>query len=695
MFKRKKGVCLNSNVDIDKFYEHFKSLTSARPPDGNDNILYATNDHPANDEHSFAELELAISDTEIEKAILRLKRNKSHGPDCILNEYFIEYKDLLIPLLNKLFNRVLDTGHYPTSWSQAVIVPIHKKGDSLDPNNYRGISLLSCLGKLFTSIINQRLLTWSEGSDIISDAQFGFKRGVSTADAIFALHTIISKTFASSKRLYCAFVDFRKAFDYVDRVKLWFKLSKCGMRGKMLTIIKSLYLNVKSCVTINGALSQSFVNNCGLMQGEVLSPVLFSLYLNDLELAFVESNCKPVEVKSLSLFLLMYADDLVLLSESAAGLQTQIDSLYTYCNQWGLEVNTEKTKILVFRKAGRVKHSFFYNDIKLDNVDKFAYLGVNLNYNNKFNVTEKTLSEQGRKACLALYSNTKGHCLNQETRLSLFDCYVNSILSYASEVWGANKGLNIEKVHLEYCRQLLGVKKSTNKVMIYSELGIYPLQYIRTYNIIKYWCKLLKTDNTILKCCYEYQFECAENDVEHTWAYFVKKTLFNLGFNDVWSNQELDESMLPIIKQRILDQYVQLSRCEMDASVKCTTYKYLIDNHCIQYYLCKPLTQSVKKIIAQFRMSSHQLAIETGRYHGIDRNQRICVACKLYIEDEFHFILKCPLYNDLRNKFIKPYYYRRPSVFKLVQLLSTKSVKELCHLGNYLKKALLIRNTFL
>jgi hypothetical protein len=103
----------------------------------------------------------------------------------------------LIPILCKLFNCILDTGYFPSSWSSAVIVPILKKGDTTDPNNYRGISLVSNLGKLFTSVLNKRLLLWADSNDVLTDAQFRFKPGYATVDAIFALHSLISNSLSN------------------------------------------------------------------------------------------------------------------------------------------------------------------------------------------------------------------------------------------------------------------------------------------------------------------------------------------------------------------------------------------------------------------------------------------------------------------------------------------------------------------
>jgi hypothetical protein len=143
------------------------------------------------------------------------------------------------------------------------------------------------------------------------------------------------KSLSVKKRLYCCFVDYTiKAFDSVQRVMLWYKLYHIGVRCKLLQVIKSMYLNVTTCVQVDGF--NYFTNELGLIQGEVLSPILFSLYVNDCEMAFINSTCSsiPLEVKDLNLFLLMYADDVVIFSESISWLQNMLDTLYEYTKMY-------------------------------------------------------------------------------------------------------------------------------------------------------------------------------------------------------------------------------------------------------------------------------------------------------------------------------------------------------------------------
>lgn len=145
-----------------------------------------------------------------------------------------------------------------------------------------------------------------------------------TTDAILILYSIFNSTLSQRKRLYCCFIDYQKAFDSVDRYYLWYKLSKLGIRGKLLSVIKSMYANVRASVLVNGFTTEDFEKNVGLMQGEVLSPILFSLYVNDFENEFFGSDTIPKEIQDLNLFVLLYADDMVIFSESVDGLQKNV-----------------------------------------------------------------------------------------------------------------------------------------------------------------------------------------------------------------------------------------------------------------------------------------------------------------------------------------------------------------------------------
>ena len=137
----------------------------------------------------------------------------------------------------------------PEAWTQGIIQPIHKKkGDIKDPTSYRPITLVSCLGKTFTAVLNTRLGRLADEVELISEAQTGFRKGYSTLDNMFTLYALISIYFSFGKKLYCTFVDFSRAFDNVPRHALWQKLLRANVRGKMFNVIYCLYDSIKSCV---------------------------------------------------------------------------------------------------------------------------------------------------------------------------------------------------------------------------------------------------------------------------------------------------------------------------------------------------------------------------------------------------------------------------------------------------------------
>ena len=220
---------------------------------------------------------------------------------------------------------------------------------------------------------------------------------------------------------------------------------------------------------------------------------------------------------------------------------------------------------------------------------------------------------------------------------------------------------------------------------------IVPLNAVRKLYMLKYWGKLLVTNNCILKDCYLTLWE-KHNDGKINWVSEIHKLLTELGFTEIWNKQYLDVSFIPLIKQRIFDQEKQIVLGKISDSSKCFLYRHLLYSYDMQLYLKKPIPKKLQNCISRFRLSSHSLSIETGRYHNIVQTNRLCPICHTDIEDEFHFILKCPMYNDLRKLYIKPFYYERPSVFKLIQLFTTVNLKEICNLGRFLLRATIKRN---
>ena len=204
-----------------------------------------------------------ISEDEVKKAVKIFKNGKACGEVKILNEMVKAFSETHMGVLTKCFSFVLQSGHMPHEWVIGIIKPIYKnKGDINDPDNYRGITLLSCFGKLLTSILNDRLTTYINLNEMMSEAQAGFRKGYSTTDQIFTLKCIVEFFLCQGRRLFCTFVDYSKAFDSINRATLWKQLFSYGITGKVIDVITNMYKSITSCVMDSGIQSDFFLITC-------------------------------------------------------------------------------------------------------------------------------------------------------------------------------------------------------------------------------------------------------------------------------------------------------------------------------------------------------------------------------------------------------------------------------------------------
>ena len=419
-----------------------------------------------------------ITVEEVCDIIIKLKNNKSAGIDLIINEFMKCAKDIIAPLLTKLFNIILNSGVIPDEWTKSLIVPIYKmKGSEADPSNYRGISLLSCMSKVFSALISNRLSRFCENFDILGSEQAGFRKGYSTTDHIFVLNCLFelySKKL--NKKLFCCFVDYKKAFDKVPRVLLWNKLLSYNINGKMLNVIRSLYNEAKSAIKLNNDIGSFFACDIGVRQGDNLSPLLFALYLNDLQTFLskgyngLTSFSKSVEellqdndiVIYIKLYAMLYADDTIIFAESKHELQAALNSMLHYCQIWKLEVNADKTKIVIFgnRKNLKEKTEFRLGDKPIEVVSEYPYLGISFQSNG---VNDKSLShlrKQASKAMFSMLRRARKLNLDIDIQLKLFDSLVTPIVLYGCEVWGFKNVKILETLHRQFCKILLRVNRS-------------------------------------------------------------------------------------------------------------------------------------------------------------------------------------------------------------------------------------------
>ena len=697
--KRELGNC--------DFLDYFRNLNTMQPfmdPEEEEIINdWEKNGDVVND----TVLDEIISMNELETAIKNLKCSKAHGLDKILNEFIINGNSMLKNIILKLFNVIFNTGCFPQNWAVGEIIPIHKKGDKNDPQNYRGITLLSCIGKLFTSIINARLNKWAEINDIFCEQQYGFREARSTTDCLFIVHGLIEHFLNMSKTLYCGFIDLKRAFDGVNRRALWFKLNKNNISTKIVTIVRDMYSKIKLCVrsTEGGGADSDFTyftSYAGVFQGESLSPFLFSMFLNDMENIFSNNDRTGVELDhGLKLYLVMFADDMTILSETREGLQNGLDALHLYCNKWGLTVNVDKTKCIAFKKGGKVGKldKWKYNGHELETVTHFKYLGLVLGSSGKFTKSIQALSEDSRKSLFNL--KVVFHQFPELTidiQLRLFKSLVLPKLTYSCEIWGFCEAEPLEKIHRSFLKSILGVRKTVPNAFVYRELKQEPIINIRLCRIVKYWLKILRLkDSNPVKIVYiNLKRDMEEDQSIINWVSLLKNSLEKIGFGYAWVQQDVPNQVkfTSEFKQRISDMYLQQSNEAISSLSEHRIYRLLCDSQNGFNYLRDIKETYIRFSITRLRLGSHNLMLERGRWQRPKLNfaDRTCDECDV-IEDEFHVVCICRRFSEIRKQYLPSTLYEKPSMHSFIDFIINGSKNEIRLFGIFCHKMLSTYNT--
>ena len=244
-----------------------------------------------------------------------------------------------------------------------------------------------------------------------------------------------------------------------------------------------MYSKSECCVKADTMRSEYFNYNRGVRQGCILSPLLFNLYLNDIPSRLQNTQgLDPITLPNGSrLNLLLYADDLVLISTSTVGLQRSINSLHQFCKESLMSVNTQKSKVMIFQKQCRKsileKHSFFLDDLQIDNVPSYSYLGSTISSNGSFTISKQKSVEKTRRSIFATKRFLDYCKFPLKLCNKLFDSLFLPILLYNSEVWGAYDNMNlqiwgkdpVERLHSQFFKYYLGLNKRAPNVAARNE----------------------------------------------------------------------------------------------------------------------------------------------------------------------------------------------------------------------------------
>lgn len=725
------------HVEKNKLLDHYQQLNHMSMPLQAVHLDILTKLNDLEKQKNFSELDFKITDKEINDAIASLPNNKSAGPDLVINEMIKCARPLILCILNKIFNKILLSGKYPSVWAKGRIISILKSGDKNDPSNYRGITIASSLGKLFNSILNKRLTLYLQTNNIITPEQIGFTQKCRTTDHCFILKTIISKFRKTKKKLYIASIDLKKAFDSVWHQGLRYKLLQIGVPNHFYNVIKAMYDCTVLSVQHNGKISKEFKSNRGVRQGDNLSPSLFNIYTNDIKHIFDE-QCSPVNWGEMKINFLMYADDLIILSETKNGLQTSLNRLKDYCDTWMLEVNTDKSKIMCITDQNDTV--FEYDKTPLINIQELKYLGLTFNNKGDDNVMKKDLFKRGLKAYFKLLK-TLQPLPEIDNMIHLFDRMLKPIITYGTEICTSvnldfkqsniptvlnkiqsfHKSIHllypisskfvevqdpVEKLHMKFCKRILGVNNKTSNLGVYSELGRSPLYIDQIIQTVKFYYHIQMDHNKLLS---KFWNNIPEKDLpRNNLKTFISKLSNIVDINIVGSARIKDT--LKRLKTHLLDEFYMYWKVKITTDIplsnnkthknlgnKLRTYRIFKSNIRREKYL-KLKNIKLRTTIAKFRLSAHNLEIERGRFRDnkyITPDKRLCKYCALNsCEDELHFLLLCPFYTELRNTLFE-HCISHNALFtnynlyqKFIWLLTTEDLGILKQLGTFICNAM-------
>ena len=291
-------------------------------------------------------------------------------------------------------------------------------------------------------------------------------------------------------------MDFRKAFDKVDHKLLWEKIRKYGAGGNFLNIIKSMYEKVKSCVWSKDGLTNFFNHNRGARQGCLLSPLLFSLYINDLVECLENGGAHGISLWDIRLCAMLYADDLILLAESESDLKLQMEIPGKYTIKWNMEIIPKKSEVMIFNNPKKRKDEEFFCVINnILTTKSYKYLGVILNAKHSYKAHADMIVEKVNNCLFSLIKKSREwRGFNPYLLLHLFDHLISTIMSYGCEIWRNHSWDKIEKLHLFICKYALGVKSSMPNDGVYAELGRYPLSIFWKIQIVKFANRIWSLD---------------------------------------------------------------------------------------------------------------------------------------------------------------------------------------------------------
>ena len=496
----------------------------------------------------------------------------------------------LVTLLHQLITVVWDSGRMPDQWREGIIAPIWKSGDKTDVRNYRGICLQSVAAKVYSNILKNRLRGWAEGA--LLEVQYGFRDNRGCPDAIFILRRVLDQHLVRRRPLHICFIDITKAYDSVDRETAWKALLHRGAPPKIVELLRDMHTETRYAVRAPGlGIGDTFSVETGFKQGDVISPMLFNLYMDcvirevmpkikSLGITFRyvingalhETDSRVLGEEDL-LWILLYADDIALMSDDANKLQRMVTALHLAFQRWGLLISVGKTKsmtVYVPRPGEEPppKPIIYVGGHRVEHVHKFKYLGQILSSDGKLKgeISRRTGQAYAAFRSLERKGIWKDKLISRRTKLTIYKVTVLTILLYCCETWsiGPQDVKKLETAQMMCLKRICGDRSwgrdSTPYEVIRTKCQTPTVQNLITYHRLRWLGKVCRMQEDRLPIRMLFGRSAGQLPRGHppkTWLEYVKDDLRHLSelrgingmFCDWWRECKDEKEWTNIIKK--------------------------------------------------------------------------------------------------------------------------------------------------
>jgi hypothetical protein len=409
---------------------------------------------------------------ELEEALKRAKRKKSPGMDMVVNEMILFGGQIAVTALFKLLSMLWRVEKIPNSWRNTVVTPVHKKNSAFDTNNYRPITLMSHLMKLYERILDNRIRCKIK----IPQEQSGYRKGHGAMRQLLRLQQVIIFQHAKNSETYIAFLDLRQAYDRTWREGMFYRLWEAGIRGKCWRVIVDFYENNRACVNTNYGRSAGYAVKIGVLQGSVLSPILFLIFINPVIEKVKELG---LDIGGMLIAALLFCDDICIVATTQEQRTLILAAVTNFLKLWRTEVNATKSHLV--SPPGSATDDVVINGQHFKHKMAATYLGIEVDgvrVLTRKHVLRKLA--KGRAMLKRLSSiGIKPGQLRPDITAQLIVALVNSKVTYGFELLNqdSSRMALLDQTQLQIGAEVLGLPTTTPTGVILAEMGLPPMHY--------------------------------------------------------------------------------------------------------------------------------------------------------------------------------------------------------------------------